>query len=339
MSEETPRGRRRSDVWIAIGLVAIGAAVAWGYLSEGKPKQPPQPAAVANAPAVAPTAAASAAAPVTAVAPSQIAAPVTGSVAAGATPAAVVAAPSGSDLQVAEKRPGPSPETTQVRGVIKPKEEVLFSSKISARISQMPYKEGARFKKGALLVGFDCTRLRAEANAAWAANRASLEIQKQSIALDSFNAIGKSDVQIARAKADQTAAEAAALESQVRDCSISAPFSGLVVENIAHQYENVAPGKDLTRVLNDEALEVHLVAPSAWLSWLRPGTGFQFKVDETGRTLTGKIIRLGASVDPVSQTVRVVGALAERGETVLPGMSGSASFREPPPGSPRDGSP
>jgi RND family efflux transporter MFP subunit len=223
-------------------------------------------------------------------------------------------------------RAAPSPDTVQVRGVIKPKEEVLFSSKIAARIATMPFKEGARFKKGALLVGFDCSRLRAEANAAWAANRASKEIQKQSVALDSYNAIGKSEVQIAHAKAAQTGAEAEAIEAQIKDCTISAPFSGVVVENMAHQYENVGPGKDLTKVLNDDELEVHLVAPSSWLSWLQVGSTFRFKVDETGRTLGGKIIRLGASVDPVSQTVRVVGTFSPHNDVVLPGMSGSADF-------------
>lgn len=313
--------RKVSNVWIACIFAALLGLVAWGYWGGSQtptaarapdpvaaaappPVKAAQPVAAASAPAPAPVPAASAAA--SAVAP--------------AAPEAVVSA---------APRPGPSPDSTPVRGVVKPKDEILFTAKIAAKIDKMPYKEGARFKKGAVLVGFDCSRLRAEANAAWAANRASREIQKQSAALDSFNAIGKSEVQIANAKAEQTGAEAAALEAQARDCTIVAPFSGVVVENISHQYENVAPGKELTRVLNDDELEIHLVAPSAWLSWLRPGTAFQFKVDETGKTLAGKIIRLGASVDPVSQTVRVVGTFAERSDVVLPGMSGSAEFKAP----------
>ncbi len=221
-----------------------------------------------------------------------------------------------------------SKETIRVRGVVKAKDEVLFSSKIAGRISLMPYKEGQRFQKGAVLVAFDCARLRAEVNAAWAANRASQQIHKQSLALDAYQAIGKTDVQVAQAKAEQTGAEAIALEAQIRDCTIIAPFSGIVVENLSHLHENAAAGRELTKVLNDADIEVHMIAPSGWLNWLRVGSIFHFRVDETGNTHEGHVVRLGAVVDPVSQTVRVVGVLTGKRDSILPGMSGSGNFED-----------
>ncbi|WP_083745629.1 efflux RND transporter periplasmic adaptor subunit [Variovorax sp. KK3] len=295
-------GVSRSGIAIGAAFAVALGAIAWGYLGGGSGgrQAPPASTAAVAVPASA-TAPASATVP-TALAPDlpRAAAPATGT--ASGNPAAAA------------------------RGVVKPKDEVLFSAKIAARIAQMPFKEGERFKKGDLLVGFDCSRLRAEANAAWAANRASRQVLQQSVELDTYNAIGKNEVQIARAKSEQTGAEATALESQMRDCSISAPFSGIVVQNISHQHENAAAGKELMRVLNDSELEMHLIAPSAWLAWLQPGSAFRFRIDETGRTHEGKVIRLGASVDPVSQTVRVVGTFTGGRDGVLPGMSGSADF-------------
>ncbi|SFP18601.1 efflux RND transporter periplasmic adaptor subunit [Variovorax sp. 770b2] len=295
---------------LAIGAAFVAglAAIAWGYMEAGPERKAP-PAPIMAVPVTAPAPATVATAPAA---------------------AASASAPTSAPAPPADIAATPRPDATAVRGVVKPRDEVLFSAKIAARIAQMPYREGERFQKGAVLVAFDCTRIRAEANAAWAANRASNQVLRQSQELDRYNAIGKTDVQIAKAKAEQSGAEAGALEAQMRDCTIVAPFSGIVVENISHLHENAAAGKELSRVLNDSELEMHLIAPSAWLSWLQPGSPFRFRVDETAASYEGKVARLGASVDPVSQTVRVVGVFSGNRDKVLPGMSGSAEFAQNP---------
>ncbi|MCB1417044.1 MAG: hypothetical protein KDJ64_11600, partial [Nitratireductor sp.] len=71
-----------------------------------------------------------------------------------------------------------------------------------------------------------------------------------------------------------------------------------------------------------------------WLRWLSPGRTFSFTVEETGRTIETSIDRIGAEVDPVSQTVVIyagvdkgkTGAKAGGTEDILAGMSGTASF-------------
>ncbi len=226
----------------------------------------------------------------------------------------------------------PSASAGVVRGVVKASEEIVLSSRLSARIAEMPFKEGQRFERGKPLVVFDCTQLRAQARAARAANRADETLVNQNTELDRYQAIGRNELEITRARFDQSAAESAALEAQLRDCRVLAPFAGLVVENLSRRHELAAPGKDLLRIINDETLEIHLVAPSAWLSWLRPGTPFLFRVDETGALQQARVERTGASVDPVSQTIRVVGQIEGQGRgaanSILPGMSGQARFDE-----------
>lgn len=215
-----------------------------------------------------------------------------------------------------------------VRGVVKASEETVLSSRLAARIAEMPYKEGQRFARGKPLVVFECERLQAEARAAWAAQRADETLVRQNTELDRYRAIGRNEVEIARARADQSRAVATGLDAQLRDCRILAPFSGLVVENLARRHEVSAPGKDLLRIINDETLEIHLVVPSTWMRWLAPGEVFDFLVDETGGVHRGRVERTGASVDPVSQTIRIVGQIEGRAAGILPGMSGSARFRQ-----------
>jgi multidrug efflux pump subunit AcrA (membrane-fusion protein) len=68
------------------------------------------------------------------------------------------------------------------------------------------------------------------------------------------------------------------------------------------------------------------LAPSKWLTWLKIGSTFKFRVDETSHEYPAKVSELGARVDPVSQTIRLTGLLNKQDAALLAGMSGSAHF-------------
>ena len=213
-----------------------------------------------------------------------------------------------------------------IRGVIQSQSEATIASRMTAGIVSMPYKVGQKFGRGALLATFDCSTLRAQYAAANAATAAYRKTYDTNVELDAYQAVGKNEVGVSKANLGKASAEAAAVSSQLTECAVYAPFSGVVVEQIAHANEVAATGQPLMKIQDASNLEVQIIVPSKWLVWMKPGAKFNFKVDETGQTVSGAIARLGASVDPVSKTIRVVGHLAGAGSTVLPGMSGSADF-------------
>jgi membrane fusion protein, multidrug efflux system len=216
-----------------------------------------------------------------------------------------------------------------IRGVIKAKSEATIASRITARITYMPFKTGQSFGRGATLARFDCSTTRAQLTAAQAATDAYRKTYDTNVELDQYQAIGKNDVAVSKANLGKASAEASAISAQLVDCQISAPFSGRVVEQIAHANEVAASGQPLMKIQSGGDLEVDLIVPSRWLTWLRPGAAFAFKIDETGETVKGQIVRLGAAVDPVSKTIRVTGNLNGATALVLPGMSGSGIFDPP----------
>lgn len=218
-----------------------------------------------------------------------------------------------------------------VRGVIKAAEEATLGSRMTARIVAMPYRVGARFSQGATLVSLDCSQLRAQLAAANAATAAYQTTYETNVELDQYKAIGTSEVAVSKANVGKARAEGAAIAAQMGDCAIRAPFSGTVVEEIAHRGEVAASGQPLLKLQSGGALEAELIVPSDWLTWVKPGLEFGFKIDETGESVTGVVKRLGASVDPVSKTIRITGDLLPGQGTVLPGMSGTAHFKRPSP--------
>jgi membrane fusion protein, multidrug efflux system len=232
--------------------------------------------------------------------------------------------------EAAKAEPAEVPAEEQlVRGVINPSSESTIASKMTARITAMPFAEGQSFPAGALLARFDCSQIHAELNAAKAATAAYRKTYDTNVELDLYEAVGKNEVAVSKANLGKAEAEANAVATQLSDCEVRAPFAGKVVEQIAHAREIAASGQPLLKIQSGREVELELIVPSKWLTWLTPGAAFAFKIDETGNVIRGKVKRFGASVDPVSKTIRVTGIVTQRNGLVLAGMSGTATFDDP----------
>ena len=221
-------------------------------------------------------------------------------------------------------------EDDAVRGLVKPKFKAVLSSEISARISQLPFRDGQRFEKGATLVKFDCSLYLADREsrqAEYDKQRKEHENQKQLLVL---NATSNINVDIAESDARKARAEMRMAQVRVRRCEITAPYAGRVLELSVNPHESVAPADKLLSILDDKSLEIELIVPSKWLSWLRVTSKFALHLDETSQTYPAEVAELGAAVDPVSQTVRVIGVFQEQPNDVLAGMSGTARFATQP---------
>lgn len=212
------------------------------------------------------------------------------------------------------------------RGLLVPAREAVLSSEIAGRIAAMPVRAGTRFEKGAVLVEFDCRLYQArhnEARGRLAAAQARLASNEQ---MRKLGSIGELDVAITRAEVQEVRAVVEGAAVMVDRCKLEAPFPGRVVQQHAKAHESVEPGKELIEIIDDTALELEVIVPSPWLGWLKVGHDLTVTVDETGTSHPAKVTRLGARVDPVSQSVTVHAALSEPAPRLVAGMSGTASF-------------
>jgi len=219
-------------------------------------------------------------------------------------------------------------ELSTIRGVVKATAQATLASQVQGRISRLPFKEGQRFKKGALLVALDCSKYEAELASAQAEHRGKKKTHENNLHLAKHQAVGTLEVEISEADADKAFAAVQAARVNVNGCTVRAPFPGRVVKTIVNEHENVFPNDQLISLLDDSLLEIELILPSKSLAWLKIGTPFEYAVDETGLRYSAVVQDLGANVDPASQTVKVKGLFRVQPDNVLAGMSGTASFDE-----------
>lgn len=214
------------------------------------------------------------------------------------------------------------------RGIVHAVEQASISTELATRVAATHFKEGDAFKKGDPIIEFDCRRQRAALAAAEAQqHEMQLTLDKYRL-LQRAQSVGKNDLEVAEARVAKAVAESAGLRSPLDQCVFIAPFSGRVVELSLQKHEAAQPGKPFLSIVSNGKPEFDIIVPSDWTRWMKVGVTFQFAVDELATTFEAEVSRIGAAVDPISQTIKLAATFRGDATGVLPGMSGTAHFSD-----------
>lgn len=217
-----------------------------------------------------------------------------------------------------------------LRGLLAPRSESSLSAQLNAIIAEIPVRAGDRFRKGDVLVRFDCAIQKAQLQKAQAdlnGARKTLSVKRE---LAKLSSVSDLELAVAEADAGKAEAEVAMAAAVAAYCLLRAPFDGRVVELKAHAHEGYSAGQKLMDIIEDGEIEVEVIVPSRWMEWLKPGAPFSLRLDETGKTYAAQVTKLGARVDAVSQSIKVYGIVKDKEPELVPGMSGEVLFPRAP---------
>lgn len=200
-----------------------------------------------------------------------------------------------------------------------------LSSEIGAKINLIAFREGNAFNAGQILVAFDCTLLEAQLQKAQADMTSAEHTFNANRELLRLNAVGQLELDISEAAFLRAKADVTGNSALVSKCVIKAPFSGRISDQKVREQQYVQAGQALLEILDDSSLEVEFLAPSRWLTWMKIGGRLRVTIDETRKTYPATFVRIGARVDPVSQSVKVVASITGRHPELVVGMSGQVN--------------
>lgn len=233
----------------------------------------------------------------------------------GAVPSSVAAATPATPTK-------PVLERQEIRAQLMPRRYTTIAAEIGAKINRLAVPEGSAFRAGQLLISFDCSIPQAQLQKAQADLDGALESYKANQRLAELNSVGQLDLDLSRAAVGKAKAEVGANQAVLAKCGVTAPFAGRVAEQKVREQQYVQPGQAMLDIIDDSVLELEFLVPSRWLSWMRVGGKFNVQIDETGKSYPAKFNRIGARVDPVSQSVKVAAAIDGRFPELIAGMSG-----------------
>lgn len=210
----------------------------------------------------------------------------------------------------------------EIRAQLMPRRYTTLAAEIGARVRQIPVGEGGGFGEGDVLIAFDCSLQQAQLEKAKAEQEGAEHTQRANQRLMELNAIGQLELDLSRSALSRARAEVGASVALIEKCTVRAPFAGRVAEQKVREQQFVQPGQALLDILDDSVLELEFLVPSSWLSWLKPGHRLRVQIDETRKSYPARFTRIGARVDPVSQSVKVAAAIDGRFPELVSGMSG-----------------
>lgn len=213
-----------------------------------------------------------------------------------------------------------------IRVLLAPALETTLVSPFAGRVRNVLVNLGQSFEAGKLLIDFDCEEQAARLRMAEAESGSARETHEMKLRMQGLQQAGEVEVALAASAAERTLAQVALYRAQLDQCRISAPFSGRAVKIAVKPAQGTTQGQALLEIVSDGPLKLRLNAPARWLAWLRVGSRFNVRIDETARNYAARVTAINGRVDAVSQSIEIEASIEDMAPELLPGMSGTARF-------------
>jgi RND family efflux transporter MFP subunit len=220
-------------------------------------------------------------------------------------------------------------EGQAIRAQLSPRRFTSLSAELGARVNRIAVREGESFKQGQVLIELDCSLQQAQLQKAQATLSGAEKTLSANERLADLRSVGQIEIETSQAEVEKARADVSLMKTTLSKCAVHAPFSGRVAEQKIREQQYVQPGQIIIDLIDDSSLELEFIVPSKWLVWLRNGSALKVSIDETGKAYPAKVLRLGARVDPVSQSIKVVAVIDGRFPDLMAGMSGNILLSQP----------
>ncbi len=216
---------------------------------------------------------------------------------------------------------------TEAHGTVKADENALIYSSTGGEVRRILVKQGQNVRKGQLIVDIDTDVLRS--NIAQAETNAKLArdvFQRQAKLWE--QQIG-SELQYLEARSRKEAAEAqlSALQEQLRNAQVAAPFDGVVDEVFPNVGDMASPMQPVARVVRLGKASIECDLSEDMLSKVAMNDPVVVVLPETRDTLQATIDQIGQFINPNNRTFKVTLRM-ENGTMLRPNQLANVRIRD-----------
>ncbi len=118
------------------------------------------------------------------------------------------------------------------------------------------------------------------------------------------------------------------MEERLSKYDIRAPYNGVLIQAHAVGGEAVRPGSKLGTFINTAAFDLEVTYPLDVMKYIKIGTQAELHSSDFHKEWTGKVVRIGASIDAQTQSAKVF--IRTSGKDLVEGMFLTASVQQEP---------
>jgi membrane fusion protein (multidrug efflux system) len=245
-----------------------------------------------------------------------------GSVPGGANPGRFAGGPgAGAPLPVTARvlQPERIDNSITSTGTIIANEEVEIRSEIQGKISHIAFKEGAKVKKGDLLVRIEDSELQAQLLKARYARKLAEDNEFRMRKQLEIEAVSQKDYDQALNEVNMEKAQEKLLLAQLEKTQLRAPFAGTAGLKLFSEGAYVSPSALITTLQQIDPVKLDFTIPGKYVGRIKAGQTVRFTVQGSGKTLEGRIYAVDPRIDPDNRTLRLRALCPNAGQDVLPG--------------------
>jgi len=243
--------------------------------------------------------------------------------AAGPGPAA--AAPRGAGgtpaVEVAQVQTLRLQDDAQAVGSLRSRQSVMLRPEVSGRIARLAFQEGARVRRGQLLVQLDDTLQQAELSQAQAQLSIAQANLRRNQELVAANFVAQRVVDEGAAAVQVAQAQVALAQARLERMRVVAPFDGTVGLRQVDLGAYVKDGADLVNLEDTSSLLVDFRLPERYQARLAPGQAVRVQFDALpGKAYEARVLAVDPLVEANGRALAVRAALPAPAAELRPGM-------------------
>lgn len=213
-------------------------------------------------------------------------------------------------------------DDAQAVGTLRSRQSVTLRPEVAGRVVKIGFEDGARVRRGQLLVQLDDVLPRAElsqAQAQLSIAQANLQRNQELVAQ---NFVARRVLDESQANLQVAQAQVALAQARMQRMRITAPFDGTVGLRRINLGEFVKDGADLVNLEDTSALMVDFRLPERYQSRIAVGQTVQVQLDALpNQKFTARVQALDPLLDTDGRSIAVRATLAAKaGSELRPGM-------------------
>jgi len=185
-----------------------------------------------------------------------------------------------------------------VSGTLEAVTKIRLYNEESGRITQLPFHEGDRVKKGDLLVQLDNELLKTDvAKARASKDQAKLDLHRLKSLL-AKNIATEEEVAKARTLLDLAVAEEKRQRIRLQRTRINAPIDGLITKRLYEPGDMLAQQAHILTLIDPGTLKLKVSLAERWLPFVKKDQTIKLQIDALGdRKISARILRIHPTIN------------------------------------------
>lgn len=206
-------------------------------------------------------------------------------------------------------------------GTVEEGSGAALSFPVSGTVNRILVSTGSHVKKGQLLATLDASSMRSLHDAARATLEQAEDARRRMETLYKRGSLPEMQWVEVESKLKQARSAEAVAAKNLHDCSLYAPFGGVVAEKTADEGQNVMPGMTVLKLVTSGTLKVSVPVPENEIAGVDEGCRAVVTVPALGgRRFDAVVVEKGVMAHQLSRSYEVKLRIDGRDNDLMPGM-------------------